>query len=371
MKITGLRTYPLKAPIGEAQGTGREAWNTVTVLVVRIETDTGIVGWGEGFARFIPAVYGQLIEQLLKPIVVGADPFAVEALWQRMYRTLFGRSGGMLIEAIAAIDIAVWDIIGKALDQPLYRLFGDAGHKSLAAYAAAIGWNDDEAAERQVGQCLEWGFRQIKVRLGRPLDAAVRRARFVRDLVGPDIRLMADANWTYDVDGALVLARTLADLDYYWFEEPIVPEDEEGYRVLAAKSPIRLAAGESEFTSMGIAPLLAARCIGVAQPDVTRSGGITETRKIASLARAFHIAYGPHVGFSGAICAAASLHLGASATNFDSYECMIFASPLRDELTIEPVASRASLVEGCLPLPQGPGLGITIDEKALGRFRAD
>jgi D-galactarolactone cycloisomerase len=371
MRITDLKTYPLKAPIGEAQGTGREAWSAVTVLLVRIETDTGLVGWGEGFARFIPAVYGELIEKLLKPIVVGADPFAVEALWQKMYRTLFGRSGGMLIEAIAAIDIAIWDVIGKALDQPLYRLFGDAGHERLPAYAAAIGWNDDQAAEAQVRQCLDWGFRQIKVRLGRPLETATRRARFVRDLVGPDIRLMADANWTYDVDSALVLAKVLADLDYYWFEEPIVPEDTEGYRLLAQKSPIRLAAGESEFTSMGIAPMLASRSVGIAQPDVTRSGGITETRKIASLARAFHIGYGPHVGFSGAICAAASLHLGASAPNFDSYECMIFASPLRDELAAEPVASRESLVDGCLSLPQGPGLGVTIDEGALERFRAD
>ncbi len=370
MRITDVKTFPVRAPIGGAQGTGREAWTEVTALFVRIETDSGIVGWGEGFARFIPKIYADIVDQLLKPILIGADPFAVEALWQKMYRTLFGRSGGMLIEAIAAVDIALWDIIGRALGEPLYKVFGHAGFKSLPAYAAAIGWSDDKSAERQVRQSLDWSFRQIKVRLGRPLDAAIKRARLVRDLVGPDIRLMADANWTYDVDDALVLAKVLADLNYSWFEEPIVPEDVDGYRILAQKSPIRLAAGESDFTSMGIAPLLSQRLIGIVQPDVTRSGGITETRKIASMARAFHIAYGPHVGFSGAICAAASLHLGASAINFDTYECMIFSSPLRDEIASKPVASCQGLIDGNLPLPDGPGLGVEIDEKALMRFSA-
>ncbi len=121
MRITDVKTYPVRAPIGGAQGTGREAWSEVTALFVRIETDSGLVGWGEGFARFIPKIYAEIVEQLLKPILIGADPFAVEALWQKMYRTLFGRSGGMLIQAIAAVDIALWDIIGRALGEPLYR----------------------------------------------------------------------------------------------------------------------------------------------------------------------------------------------------------------------------------------------------------
>ena len=370
MRISEVTCFPVKAPIGSGVGTGREAWSEVTALFVRIRTDEGLTGWGEGFARFIPGIYAEIVEKRLKPILIGADPFAVEALWQKMYRSLFGRSGGMLIEAIAAVDIALWDIIGKALGQPLYKVFGHAGFDSLPAYAAAIGWADDASAERQLRQSLDWGFRQVKVRLGRPLDAAIRRSKLIRDLAGPDIRLMADANWTYDVDDALRLADALAGLGYDWLEEPIVPEDLDGYKILAQKARIRLAAGESDFTSTGIAPLLASRAIGIAQPDVTRAGGITETRKIAALARAFHIAYGPHVGFSGAICAAASLHLAAAAPHFDSYECMIFASPLRDEVAAKPVASRESLVNGNLPLPEGPGLGVEIDEKALRKFAA-
>jgi len=366
--ITDLKCYPLRAPIAEGQATSQEAWTQVTILLVRLETDDGIVGWGEAYARYSPQVYQELIEQLIRPIVIGADPFAVEAIWERMFRIFTGRSGGVLLEALSAIDIALWDIIGKSVGQPLYKIFGHNGLERLDAYGAAIGWTDDATAKMQAEQCLEWGFRQIKVRLGPPIDKAAKRAAFIRDIVGPDIRLMADSNRMLKLDDAVALSKKLADLDYAWFEEPIAVDDVEGYRILAQKCPIRIAAGESEYTSTGIAPLLASRSIGTVQPDVTRAGGITETRKIVALSRAYHIGYAPHVGFSGAICAAASLHLAATATNFDAYECMIFASPLRDTITTKPVASRESLVDGYLALPEGPGLGVEIDENALEQF---
>lgn len=370
MKIERVTAYPLTAEIGDPQGTSQSDWSEVSILVVKIETDQGHVGWGEGLARRAPVAYARLIDDLLAPQVIGADPFAVEKIWQQLYRSFTGRSGGMLLEAIAAIDIALWDIMGQATGQPVHRLLGHTGRETVTAYASSIGWNEDEVAERQTRQCLDWGFRQIKVKLGTPLSKAVDRARLVREVAGPDIRLMADANWAFDVDSAKPMARALADLGYDFFEEPIEPEDLDGYRRLAQTCPIRLAAGESEHTSMGAAPLIASRAIGVLQPDVARSGGITETRKMIALARAFHVAYAPHVGFSGAICAAASLHLAASAPNFDSYECMIFRNPLRDVITTEPVADRTSLVDGALRVPQGPGLGISVDEAALIKLLA-
>ena len=179
----------------------------------------------------------------------------------------------------------------------------------------------------------------------------------MREAAGPDIRLMADSNWIFDIDDALEVGKALADLDYFWFEEPIVPEDIEGYRWLRGKLPLRLAAGESEHTAIGVAPLLTSRAVGVIQPDVARSGGITETRKIAGLAAALHVPYAPHVGASGAICAAASLHLAAAMPNFLTFECMIFPNPLRDRLLKAPVGAVADLKDGALPLPSGPGLG--------------
>jgi len=368
MKVASVTAYPLTCEIGDKQGTSQLDWSTISILMVRIETDEGHVGWGEGLARRAPRAYAQVVDELLAPIVIGADPFAVEDIWARMYRVFSGRSGGMLIEAMAAVDIALWDIMGKATGRPVADLLGRTGRTAVDAYASSIGWNEDEVAEEQTRQALDWGFRQIKVKIGAPLDKAIERAAFVRRIAGDDIRLMADANWIFNIDQSLRLARALDDLGYSFLEEPIEPEDAEGYRLLSRQSPIMLAAGESEHTSMGFAPLVADRALGLVQPDVARSGGITETRKIAALARSFHTAYAPHVGFSGAVCAAASLHLAAAMPNFDTYECMIFANPLRDEITTAPVADRASVVDGQLAVPTGPGLGVEVDEQALQRF---
>ena len=296
------------------------------------------------------------------------DPFAVEAIWQKLYRSLSGRSGGMLIEAIAAIDIAMWDIMGKEVGRPVYELLGHMGRTSLRAYASSIPWVDDDGACKVVQDCIATGFTEMKVKLGAPVEAALARARLVRETAGPDIRLMADSNWIFDVDDALEVGKGLADLGYFWFEEPIVPEDIEGYRWLRQKLPLRLAAGESEYTAMGAAPLIASRAVGVIQPDVARSGGITETRKIATLAAAVNVPYAPHVGASGAVCAAASLHLAAAMPNFLTFECMIFPNPLRDTLLKTPVGSADTLVDGALPLPPGPGLGVELDMQEVERW---
>ena len=370
MKIARLTTYPLTCEIGDSLGTSQHDWKSISILMVRVETNEGHVGWGEGLARRAPRAYAHLVDDLLAPLVIGADPFAVEAIWARLYRVLSGRSGGMLLEAMSAIDIALWDIMGKATGCPVHRLLGHMDRTTVDAYASSVGWNDDAIAEQQTLQMIAWGFRQIKVKIGAPVNAAIRRARLVREIVGDVIRLMADANWIFDVDDALVVAKELAELGYAFLEEPIVPEDVEGYRLLARKSPIRIAAGESEYTSMGFAKLISDRSIGLVQPDVARSGGITETRKIISLARAFHTAYAPHIGFSGAVCAAASLQLAASSPNFDTYECMTVKNPLRDSITVEPVADPTSLVDGRLLVPNQPGLGIEIDEVAVKKYLA-
>jgi galactonate dehydratase len=368
MRIVELAAYPVTARITDRQGTSQADWSEVSMVMVRLKTDTGLVGWGEGLARKSPAAYATLIRELLAPIVIGSNPFAVEASWATMMRVFTGRSGGMLVEAVAAVDIAIWDLIGKALGRPLYEVFGHMGRETVAAYASSIGWNDDETARAQTRQCLDWGFREIKVKIGAPWEAAIARAKLVREIAGPDIRLSADSNWIYSVDEAVAVARALGDLDYTWFEEPIVPEDLDGYGIIARKSPVRIAAGESEHTAVGAAALIQSRAIGVFQPDVARSGGITETRRMIALASAFHVAYAPHVGFSGAVCAAASLHLAAAAPNCETYECMIFGNPLRDDITRSPVAARDGLIDGRLPVPTGPGLGIEIDEAALAKL---
>jgi galactonate dehydratase len=280
---------------------------------------------------------------------------------------LTGRAGGMLVEAIAGVDIALWDIMGKAAGLPVHRLLGGVGRQEVLAYASSINWGDDARAEAETRDCLARGFRAIKVKIGQTPRAAIARAELVRKVAGPDIRLSVDANWAFDVDEATEVGEALAALGYWWFEEPIPPEDIEGYRLLRQRTKVRLAAGESDFVATQARDLLATRSVGVIQPDVARAGGITETRRIADLADAFHVAYAPHVGWSGALCAAASVQLAAAQPNFLVYECMVFDNPLREELLVSRVGSHRDLVDGNVAVPRGPGLGVEVDLDALAR----
>ena len=243
------------------------------------------------------------------------------------------------------------------------------GGQRVAAYASSINWLDDATVEAEVAAALKAGFREIKVKLGHPLKDAIARARFVRKLAGDDIALYVDANWAYDVDDALIVGRALADLGYGFFEEPIAPHDRAGYRRLAQHLPIRLAAGESDYVATEALAMLQERSLGLIQPDVARSGGITETWRIAELAASFNTAYAPHVGWSGAICVAASLQLAAAAETLRTFECMVYANPLRDAFTHPVVGEGSQLVDGQLMVPQGPGLGIEIDRDMLARHR--
>jgi L-alanine-DL-glutamate epimerase-like enolase superfamily enzyme len=281
---------------------------------------------------------------------------------------LTGRAGGMLVESIAGVDIALWDIMGKVAGLPVHRLLGGAGRRQILAYASSINWGDDARAEAETRDCLARGFRAIKVKIGQTPRAAIARAELIRKIAGPEIRLSVDANWAFDLDEATQVGEALAALDYWWFEEPIVPEDIDGYRRLRERTKVRLAAGESDFVATQARDLIATRSVGVIQPDVARAGGITETRRIADLADAFHVAYAPHVGWSGAICAAASVQLAAAQPNFLVYECMIFANPLREDLLARRVGSFQDLVDGHAAVPDGPGLGVEIDRDALARF---
>ena len=370
VRITDVVAYPLTTPIDDdQQRTSQGSFGTISIVVVEVRTDAGLTGYGEALARYSPLTYATLIDEQLKPRVVGCDPFDAGLLWHKMYRTFSGRSGGVLIEALSAIDIALWDLMGKVLRKPVHKLLAGTGRERVHAYASSIAWASDEVAIAQTRTALAQGFDLIKVKIGGPPAAALARCRLLRDLVGPDVRLAADANWAFDVDDAVKVARGLLDLDYYWFEEPIVPEDLEGYRHLRAAVPMRFTAGESEHTAVGARDLIAARAIGIVQPDVARSGGISETRNIATLAAAFHVGYAPHVGASGAVCAAASLHLAAAMPNFVTFECMTFRNPLRERLTTFKVADPDALVEGTVAVPQGDGLGIELDFDVVDKYR--
>ena len=371
LTISSVRAIPLTASMEEGTNTSQGAWGAVSIVLVELRTTDGIHGYGECLARFGPRAYASFINEVLAPKLVGQSAFDIRRLWQQMRLALSGRAGGMLIEAIAGVDIALWDTVGKALGQPVHRLLGGVGRSHVDCYASSINWADLQTMQAQARHVLALGFKAIKVKLGNPVAQAIASAQAVRNVVGPDIKLGADANWAYSLDEAVTVGHALHALGYWFFEEPIVPEDIAGYAHLRRTVSVMLAAGESDTTVAHAAQLIGERLVGIIQPDVARAGGISETRDIAVLAQAFNVGYAPHVGWSGAVCAAASLQLAAAMPAFTSFECMFIANPLRDELTTEPVGSAKQLVNGQVAVPQGPGLGIEINWDAVQRFRVD
>jgi galactonate dehydratase len=363
--IRRITAHPLRAVLPKVQRTSQGDYPSVEILVVEVETADGVVGIGEGLARRGAKAYAGFVDEVLAPRLIGQDAGRRRALWRQMRNALSGRPGGQLVEAIAAIDIALWDIAGKRAGEPIHRLLGGMGRTHVPAYASSINWLNDATVEQEVAKALASGFREIKVKTGQPVQAAIERAKFVRRLAGDANKLYVDANWAYDVDDALRVGRALADLGYDFFEEPIAPQDRAGYRRLAQHLPIRLAAGESDYVAGEALMLLEDRSVGLIQPDVTRSGGITETWRIAELAASFHTAYAPHVGWSGAICVAASLHLAAAAESLRTFECMVYDNPLRDDLCAPLVGSHSQIVDGGVAVPQGPGLGVALDRDVL------
>jgi D-galactarolactone cycloisomerase len=215
------------------------------------------------------------------------------------------------------------------------------------------------------------GFQAIKIKLGQPVARAIEAATRLREAVPPHVRLSVDANWAYSLDEAVAVGHALHRLGYWFFEEPIVPEDVAGYAQLRRTVSVPLAAGESDYTVAHASELLRERLVAMIQPDVARAGGISETRDIATLAQAFHVGYAPHVGWSGAVCVAASLQLAAAMPAFVSFECMFIANPLRDALATRRVGAAQDLIDGRLAVPQGPGLGIEINWDAVQRYRID
>lgn len=371
LTISAIVAIPLTAQMQAGTRTSQGVFGDVSMVLVEVRTADGITGYGECLGRFGARAYASFINEVLAPRLLGASAFDIRRHWQTMRAALSGRAGGMAIEALSGVDIALWDVVGKALGQPVHRLLGGMGRARVDCYASSINWADLQTMREQTRQVLAMGFKAIKVKLGAPVARAIESARAVRETAGPGIRIGADANWAYTVDEAVAVGQALHALDYWFFEEPIVPEDLAGYARLRQQLPLQLAAGESDYTVAHAAQLLQQRLVGIIQPDVARAGGISETRDIAALAQAFHVGYAPHVGWSGAVCVAASLQLAAAMPAFTSFECMFIANPLRDALAIPSVGSAASLLDGQLAVPQGPGLGIAIDHDVVARYRVD
>ena len=369
IRITDVIAHPLTQTLPRPTVTSWGKYSEVSIVLVEVRTDAGMVGVGESLARFSPKAYAELIDTLFKPRLVGQDPTDIMAHWRTMRRALSGRAGGMLIEAIAGVDIALWDILGKVAGLPIYRLLGGVGRTEVPCYAASVNWGSDEFMDEKLDRYLEKGFPRIKVKIANPVKDACRRIERLRKRAGDDIELCVDANWAYTLEEAVEVGRALTANGYFWFEEPLRPEDEQGYEELHRRCATPLAAGESNYSLDQAMRLVANRTLSFLQPDVARAGGITETRRMAEFAAAHDVLYAPHIGMSGIVCETASVHLAAAMPNLRAMECETDESPFKTWITgAAPGADRQK--NGLLPVPAGPGLGIEVDWDAVKKLRS-
>ena len=377
MKITDVICHQLAADV-TVPFTSSRGWLYARrqTLILEIVTDDGITGWGECYGP--SAIARATVENVFRAHLIGRDPFDVEVIWEHLYNRIkdYGLSG-MTISAISGVDIALWDIIGKACGQPIHKLIGGAFRDRVMAYATGLYFKDfDRLTEEAVEEAVKFrdaGFRAIKMKIGLgDLNRDATRVAAVRAAIGPDIRLMVDANHCFTVPDAIRIGRKLADSDIYWFEEPISPEDLDGYVEVTRALDMAVAGGENEFTRYGFRDIVARKAMDIVQPDVCAAGGISECRKIAALAIAHGVECVPHA-WGSAIGLAATLHFIAALPDqppslfpmplmleFEQEE-----NPFRDHLATVPIDH----VDGYVTNPTGPGLGIEIDRAVLDRYR--
>lgn len=339
-------------------------------LIVEIVTDTGQVGIGN--AALSPRVTKQVIDLYLKPLLLGQNPLDSEYLWQTMYRQTmaFGRKGiGMV--AISAVDIAIWDILGKATNQPVFRLLGGRTKTKIPVYASRLYSQPLEALAKEAQQYKNQGYRAMKLRFGwGPVDGAAGMqrnldlVRTVREVIGYEIDLMADAYMGWTLDYARRMLPLLERYQLRWLEEPVIADDVAGYAALKAMNRIPIAGGEHEFTLYGFRTLLDLKAVDYIQFDTNRVGGLTQGRKIAALAEAYSIPVIPHAGQMH------NFHIVMASLNSPMAEFFpVVDVEVGNELFWYIFKGEPLPEDGFIHLDENlPGLGLTIDEKALAQF---
>ena len=367
MKITEVKSCIVSAAMPTPWRIGNYVLERAYATIVEVVTDEGINGLGECIGRLGPGVTRSIIDEILAPAIIGEDPMEIEGLWSRMFNLMRyrGHTRGFFLEAISGIDIALWDISGKALNLPVHRLMMGCNRKTVPAYASSIFFDIPEKMAAVAAGLVERGFTALKIKVGQGVETDTACMNKIRETIGPDVTLMVDANSAFNITEAARLGRRLDDLDVVWFEEPVPPDNLEGYKHLSMKLDTAIAAGEGEFSIYGVRSLLE-NGVTIFQPDVARAGGISEVRKMAVLCQAFQAEFAPHTGASSAICMAASLHLSAAVPNLMIYEHMVGENPLAEVLLKEPLPVPK---DGTIAIPEGPGLGIELDRKALEKYR--
>jgi L-alanine-DL-glutamate epimerase-like enolase superfamily enzyme len=381
MKITKVTAIPMSAPVPPEKRHRTDLGTKVKsdATLIRVETDTGLIGIGAALGS--PPVVKAIVEHDLAPEAVGEDPLFSELIYEKMYNGSRARPAlergvtqadesrrrGMAMEAIAGVDIAIWDVKAQALGIPLYQALG-AVRKSVRGYASG-GWAPGDEAEAELGGYAAKGFTACKMRVvgrdGFSIEKCVARVAAARRGIGPDGELMIDAHGSLEVAVAIKLAKLLEPYDIAWFEEPVTPDDHAGQAEVRRATTIPIASGEREFTRFDFADLLEKRALDIAQPDVARAGGLTEIRRIAALTSTYGVRLAPHAWGSG-ILFAASIHTAMSAPNCHILEVTQGYMPMMWELLNEPFDIRP---DGTVHAPDRPGLGFTLRDDALETFK--
>ena len=380
MKITDIEVFVLKTsldtPFAFSQG-----WVTQrSATLVRVTTENGLQGWGEAFAQGLepPEIAAAAIEHALKPLLVGESALDIAVLWNKMYsRTRdYGRKGSV-VAAISAVDTALWDIAGHFYQQPVYQLLGGASRTSVKPYATGFyrvnGQNESARLADEAVQHADAGFTAMKVKLGFGLRDDIEVMQSIGEaLADPDIELMVDTNHAYGRRDARYLGEMLEQYNLRWYEEPVVPEDIDGYAELRQVLSVPIAGGENEHTCYGFNTLFQRNAVDIAQPDIGSCGGISAARDVAILAQANGVMVNPHV-WGSAIAQAASLQLLAwlPVTHHSLFaaepilEYDLSSHPFRQDLVTEPVSMQSGVVQ----VPNGPGLGIEVRMDTIEQHR--
>ena len=351
MKITSIKSHVLRYELDKELGYSQQYYKHRTAHLVEVETDEGITGWGECFGPGNIALANKyIVEKVIQPLIKGDDPLKKEYIWHKVYN-LLRDSGqkGMPIQALSGIDIALWDILAKKSNLPLYQLLGGKTNDKIPVYGYGMMLQKktvDELCElfkNEASQIKEKNFKAMKMKIGMGPKEDLKLVSAVRDTIGSEFKLMVDANHAYNKNDALYVGKGLDEMNIYWFEEPVAPEDYDGYKELKEKLKTNIAGGEAEFTKYGWNQLLKNNCIDIAQPEVCGLGGITEYLKVSALAQSNFIPIVNHV-WGSALSVAVNLHLlttlpdmpgglfpTKSMLEFDTTEKNIFITDLAEE----------------------------------------
>jgi D-galactarolactone cycloisomerase len=362
MKITAISTYLIGIPFETGAPTAKlagQTWSRMAILMVRVDTDEGVSGWGEGFGHAVAPATKRALDTLIAPPFIGRDPRDIERLMAEMFQKLhlFGRNGPVTY-GLSAIDIALWDIAGKVAGVPLHRLLG-GGRRELTAYASLLRYEKPDIVARIAEQAVSKGYRFIKLH-----EVELAPVQAAREAIGRDVALMCDTNCPWPVERAIEMARAFEPLKLHWLEEPVwPPENHRGLaRVRAAGTPIAAgenAAGLAEFRSM-----FDVGAIDIAQPSVTKIGGISRMRDVISLAGEFGVRVVPHCAYFGPGYLA-SLHLVALLAPNTPFERLYV------EFEARPFGAWLSARSGTVAVPNAPGLGCDPDMALLERYASE